>query len=155
MTLRSCFNFQVQLFIAGAFLLAVTLAHAQDKPPVAKIDPNLNEREDAYLNRQADAFLNQAQKTLLKFPPQYPEPSERFQGLLLLDAVLHDVHAAKRPPVQKFFHARMEAALKEIETTRVEEGAMIWKLYNMGFIVRTKTVTVAFDLVRGDSWTAL
>jgi L-ascorbate metabolism protein UlaG (beta-lactamase superfamily) len=28
---------------------------------------------------------------------------------------------------------------------------MIWKLYNMGFIVRTKTATVAFDLVSGDS----
>lgn len=137
--------------MAAALLLAVTHANAQDKPPTAKIDPNLNEREDAYLNRQAEAFLNQAQRTLLKFPPLYPEPSERFHGLLLLDAVLHDVHAAKRPPVQKFFHTRMAAALKEIETTRVEEGARIWKLYNMGFIVRTKTVTVAFDLVRGDS----
>jgi len=38
-----------------------------------------------------------------------------------------------------------------METTRVREGATIWKLYNMGFIIRTRTVTVAFDLVRGDS----
>ena len=135
-------------------LLCVSLwpaatAWAQAKPP--KVDPNLNEREDAYLNRQAETFLNQVQATLAGFPPQHPEPRERFLALLLLDAVLHDVHAAARPPVQKFFHARMQAALTEMETTRVENGARIWKLYNMGFIVRTKTATVAFDLVRGDS----
>ena len=130
-------------------LLSAASACAQAAPP--KVDPNLNEREDAYLNRQAEAFLNQAQQTLAQFPPQHPEPRERFLALLLLDAVLHDVHAAARPPVQKFFHARIESALKEMETTRGEDGARIWKLYNMGFIVRTKTATIAFDLVRGDS----
>jgi len=130
-------------------LLPAASACAQAKPP--KIDPNLNEREDAYLNRQAQVFLDQAQRTLAAFPPQQPEPRERFLALLLLDAVLHDVHAAARPPVQQFFHARMEAALKEMETTHDQDGARIWKLYNMGFIVRTRTSTIAFDLVRGDS----
>lgn len=142
---------RLRLLLAGALLLMILPAQGQPKPPLPRIDPNLNEREDAYLNRQAGAFLGQVQQTLLQFPPQYPEPRERFLGLLLLDAVLHDVQAAHRPPVQKFFRARMEVALQEIETRRVEAGAMIWKLYNMGFIVRTKTVTVAFDLVRGDS----
>lgn len=137
--------------LIATLLLVFTIVPGQESQPSPGGDPNLNERENAYLNRQAEAFLRQAQQTLHKFPPRYPEPNERFQALLLLDAVLHDVHAAARPPVQKFFHARMEAALKEIETTRVEEGARIWKLYNMGFIVRTKTVTFAFDLVRGDS----
>jgi len=37
------------------------------------------------------------------------------------------------------------------QLARGEDGARIWKLYNMGFIVRTKTATIAFDLVRGDS----
>lgn len=134
--------FWVSLLLGGSVC-------AQTNAP--KIDPNLNEREDAYLNRQAAAFLDQAQRTLAQFPPQYPEPSERYLGLLLLDAVLHDVHAAARPPVQNFFHARMKAALKEMTATHDEDGARIWKLYNMGFIVRTKTATIAFDLVRGSS----
>jgi L-ascorbate metabolism protein UlaG (beta-lactamase superfamily) len=135
--------------LLGVLLLPANPARAQAKPP--KVDPSLNEREDAYLNRQAEAFLGQAQRTLAEFPPQYPEPRERFLALLLLDAVLHDVHAAARSPLQKFFHARMEAALKEMETTHGEAGARIWKLYNMGFIARTRTATIAFDLVRGDS----
>jgi len=142
-------NFALLCFSFCALLSAAVSATAQSKPP--KIAPNLNEREDAYLSRQAEAFLNEARTTLARFPPQHPEPHERFLGLLLLDAVLHDVHAAARPAVQKFFHDRMETALKEMETTRVEEGARIWKLYNMGFVVRTKSATVAFDLVRGDS----
>jgi L-ascorbate metabolism protein UlaG (beta-lactamase superfamily) len=69
----------------------------------------------------------------------------------MVDAVLHDVYAAKRPAVQEFFHAQINSALKEIENTKVEEGAKIWKLYNHGFIVRTKSVTFAFDLVSGES----
>ncbi len=132
-------------------LLAMPAAHGQTNTPPPKVDSHLNEREDAYLNRQAAAFLSEVQTSLGKFPPRYPEPRERYLSLLLLDAVLHDVHAAQRSPVQRFFHARIASATEAIETTRVQEGAIIWKLYNMGFIVRSPTVTVAFDLVRGDS----
>jgi L-ascorbate metabolism protein UlaG (beta-lactamase superfamily) len=139
------------LTVMSTLLLGVAGARSAPLPSSPKVDPTLNEREDAYMNRQGEALLDQVQTTLLKFPPQHPEPSERYLALLLLDAVLHDVHAAQRPPVQKFFRARMESALREIETNRIDQGAMIWKLYNMGFIVRTKTATVAFDLVRGDS----
>lgn len=121
------------------------------EPDTKNINPNLDDKGNAYLDRQAEAFLKEASETFKKIPPQYPEPRERYLGLLLLDAVLHDVYAAYREPVQNFYHSRIEAALREIEGAQVEEGAMIWKLYNMGFIVRTPTVTLAFDLVRGDS----
>ena len=101
------------------------------------------------MNRQSDAFLNETSRTLRQHPPQHPEPRERYLALLLLDAVLHEQHAAQRPPVQAFFHNRIEAAVADMETTRVEVGARVWKLYNMGFVVRTKTVTLGFDLVSG------
>lgn len=139
------------LWLILAISLLANQAHGEETTQAQRIDPNLNQRGNDYLNRQAKAFLDQAQQILQKFPPQHPEPNERFQALLLLDAVLHDVHAAARPPIQHFYRTRMETVLKEIETTRVREGAMIWKLYNMGFIVRTKTVTLAFDLVKGES----
>jgi L-ascorbate metabolism protein UlaG (beta-lactamase superfamily) len=148
---RSLIRACLPLALLGGLLQAVPLAQGEPPSGPTKVDPHLNEREDAYLTRQANAFLEQAQLTLSKLPPQYPEPRERFQALLLLDAVLHDVHAAQRPPVQQFFRSRMETALRELETNRVDQGARIWKLYNMGFIVRTRTATVAFDLVRGSS----
>jgi L-ascorbate metabolism protein UlaG (beta-lactamase superfamily) len=114
-----------------------------------KADPRLTERDDAYLNRQAEALLAQVNKTLNGLPPRLPEPPERRLALLLLDAVLHDVYAPNRAPVQNFYHARVEAALDKMENTHLHEGAVIWKLYNHGFIVRTPTVTLAFDLYRG------
>jgi hypothetical protein len=135
-----------------AFLFTQSTGWAQsDQTLLLKIDPNLDGKEDAYLNRQAIFFLDRIERILLQYPPQYPEPGERYLALFLLDAVLHDVYAAYRPPVQKFFHSRMESVIQQIENAQVDEGAMIWKLYNMGFIVRTKTVTFAFDLVRGSS----
>jgi L-ascorbate metabolism protein UlaG (beta-lactamase superfamily) len=51
--------------------------------------------------------------------------------------------------VQQFFHARIERAVAEMEKTHPTEGLYIWKIYNHGFVVRTPTITVAFDLYRG------
>ena len=138
--------------MTAAWAVAVPSAGAwgESQSPGA-VDPRLNVREDSYLNRQAQALLDVVKETLTRCPPQYPEPNERRMALLLLDGVLHDVYAAHRPPVQQFFHAQLERALTAIENAHVTQGAMIWKLYNMGFIVRTQTATIAFDLVRGDS----
>jgi len=129
---------------------------AQEKTSAAPdstqlIDPRLNEIQNAFLNQQARALLALANETFTTHPPQQPEPAERRMALLLLDGVLHDVYAPQRPPVQAFFHSRLEHAVSGIETTTVDEGARIWKLYNHGFFVRTATVTVGFDLVRGHS----
>ena len=106
---------------------------------------------DGFFNRQAEATLDLVEKVLLRFPPALPEPLERRMVLLMVDGVLHDVAAPRRSAVQEFFHSRMEYALEEMATTRVKEGAVIWKLYNHGFVVRTSSVTIGFDLVRGYS----
>jgi len=41
--------------------------------------------------------------------------------------------------------------LHDIEQTKILEGTKVWKLYNMGFIFRTTSVTIAFDFVSGAS----
>lgn len=114
-------------------------------------DPGLSQDDDAYMNRQADAFLKEVNSILLAVPPQYPEPDNRRLALRLLDAVLHDIYAPNRVPLQNFYHERMERVAAELESTQVQEGAAIWKLYNHGFIVRTASVTLAFDVHRGAS----
>jgi len=106
---------------------------------------------DGFLNRQAEVTLELVRMALVGFPPAFPEPLERRMALLMMDGVLHDVTAPERHAVQEFFHSRMKHVLKELAETHVEMGAMIWKLYNHGFIVRTPTVSIAFDLVRGYS----
>ncbi len=112
-------------------------------------DPSLNERDNAFINRQAEALLGLVDDTLRGVPPQLPEPRERRLALWMLDAVVHDVYAPSRKPVQDFYHQRIARVADELETTTVKEGARIWMLYNIGYIVRTPSVTLAFDLHRG------
>lgn len=115
------------------------------------IDATLNQRENQFLNNQAEALLSQASEVFANYPPGWPEPAARRSALMLLDGVLHDVYAPQRPPVQQFFKTRIKQAIEEIEQTEISDGARIWKLYNHGFVIRTKSVTLGFDLIRGKS----
>jgi L-ascorbate metabolism protein UlaG (beta-lactamase superfamily) len=134
--------------LAVVAMLCVCLgAFAEDAP--APIDPRLSADDDAYMNRQAEALLAEVDDTLGRVLPQLPEPAERRLALRVMDGVVHDAYVAARPAAQDFYHKRMERAIAAMESTKVDEGATIWKLYNHGFVVRTATVTVGFDLQRG------
>ncbi len=113
-------------------------------------DPQLSQKDNDYLDRQAKVFLDTVQSVLSKNPAKIlPENRERVMAKLLMDAVFHEHFAAFRRPVQDFFRARVDQVIKELETTKVDKGVRIWKIYNMAFIARTKSVTIAFDLVSG------
>ena len=135
-------------FVGWLLVLVCTRAVGEGENAGA-VDPYLGKEDDAFFSRQAGALLDEVDKTLGDVPPRIPEPHERRLALLLLDAVVHEPYAPNRPEVQQFYHRRMERAVKEIEEKQVSEGAVIWRLYNHGFVVRTKTVTLAFDLYRG------
>jgi L-ascorbate metabolism protein UlaG (beta-lactamase superfamily) len=106
---------------------------------------------DGFINQQDKVTLNLVHEALEKYRPSLQEPKERKMAMLMLDGVLHEEKAAYRPAVQQFLRERIDLALTELEQTTVDKGAMIWKLYNHGFIIRTATVTFAFDLVRAHS----
>jgi len=139
--------------ITGLLVLITISCKAQNNQTKSSvlIDPTLNEIQNQFMDNQAEALLSQASKVFSDYPPNWPEPAARQSALLLLDGVLHDVYAPQRPPVQLFFKTRMREAIEEIEQTEIALGARIWKLYDHGFVIRTKTVTVGFDLIRGKS----
>jgi L-ascorbate metabolism protein UlaG (beta-lactamase superfamily) len=114
-------------------------------------DPQLSQKDNDYLDRQAKVFLDTVQSILTLYPPVLHEGRERGMAKLLMDAVFHEKYAAFRKPAQTFFHTEISQLIKELKETKVEKGAKIWKVYNMGFIVRTKSVTLAFDLVGGET----
>ena len=140
------------LFIFSHFTISTLKAQAYDKlEGGGKPDPQLSQKDNDYLDRQAKVFLDTIRSILIKYKPAIPENPERGMAKLLMDAVFHDHYAAYRKPVQVFFHTGTDSLIKELETTKIENGATIWKVYNMGFIVRTKSVTLAFDLARGET----
>jgi len=129
-------------------------AQFHDRPDRGgKPDPQLSQRDNDFIDRQDALFLDSVQSILSAYPPApaLQEARERSWAKLLMDAVFHDHFVAFRKPAQQFYHRRIGAAIQELENTRVNDGARIWKIYNMGFIVRTKSVTIAFDLVSGST----
>jgi L-ascorbate metabolism protein UlaG (beta-lactamase superfamily) len=104
-----------------------------------------------FFERQAQVSLASASDLLAKYPPGIGASVERRGALTILDQLLHDEEAGRRPAVQEFFHARIRQALGQIKTTRVLQGATLWKLYDHAFVLRTSTVTLAFDLTRAGS----
>ena len=115
-----------------------------------KPDPQLSQRDNDFIDRQDKVILDTVQSILVTNKPTFqPENRERTMAKLLMDAVFHDPYSAYRKPVQDFFHARIDLVINELENTKIDHGIRIWKLYNMAFIARTKSVTIAFDLVSG------
>lgn len=104
---------------------------------------------DGYLNQQARVSLDMVNRVLKQHPPALEQTLERKMALLLIDNVLHEEKAAYRPAVQDFLRIRIEQAIKEIGIEEVTEGAVIWKLYNHTFVVKTPSVTIGFDIQRG------
>lgn len=114
-----------------------------------KPDPQLSQKDNDFIDRQDKVFLDTVQSILKTNHPAIHDNLRRTTAKMLMDAVFHDRFAAYRKPVQQFFHDRVLEVLHELETTKVERGIRFWKIYDMGFIARTKSVTLAFDLVSG------
>ncbi len=96
-----------------------------------------------------DRSLRWTDYILENYPPGLTEHPLRRAALIRLDDILHIESAPRMDLVQAYYRRRMERVVAEIENTRVTEGLHVWKLYNMGFMVRSPRVTLAFDLVPG------
>jgi len=137
--------------IAAAFLASLWAQSQAPKKPYLSSDrraltaPELRDAPDEWIERS----LAWADDMLREYRPAMVEHPVRRAALIRLDDVLHIESAPEKPLVQKFYRARIERAVAEIENTRVASGARIWKLYNHGWFVRTPSVSVAFDIVPG------
>jgi beta-lactamase superfamily II metal-dependent hydrolase len=125
-------------------------------PDVSVVDPSWDTQNlYTYCNRQHEYSLQAVDTLLRQLRPGYPDPIDRRLAMVALDEALHygDPNAAHSVAVRDFLKKRLEVAVYELDNTTVTRGAVIWKLYNHAFVVRTPTVTFAFDLTRGFSLT--
>ncbi len=144
---------RIRILLAGLLVAALgpsPLAAQAEKPFIssprrALTAPELLDAPDEWIERS----LRWVDDILAKYPPALPEHPVRRAALIRLDDILHIESAPRKALVRDFYRARIEKAVREIEQTRVSEGMRIWKLYNHGFLVRTPTVSFAFDIVAG------
>lgn len=73
--------------------------------------------------------------------------SERQYALYLADALTHYPFPHEDALKELFFN-RYQKTIDSIRKTPVESGAVIWNVYSLSYIVKTKDITVAFDLTR-------
>lgn len=130
----------------------VTLGkHAGPHPPFVSssrrllVPPELSDAPDLWIKRS----LEWANYILNNYPPSLDDLPERRVALYRLDEILHIPSAPNKPLVHDFYRMRIERAIDEIERTQVREGIRVWKLYNAGFLVRTRSVSFTFDIVPG------
>ncbi len=138
--------------LACAAVMAMTVWGQAEKPYLssdrrAMTAPELKDAPDEWISRS----FQWVEEMLTEHKPAVVEHPVRRAALIRLDDVLHIESAPKKTLVQEFYRARMEKAVAEIEQTRVSSGMRIWKLYNHGWLVRTRTVSFAFDIVPGTS----
>jgi len=117
---------------------------------------NENDKEfwgsaESYLLRQTARTLDLVDKALVEFPPATGNGTTRRLALYNVDAVLHNTSFDKSEPLMDYVKSRMTKVIEGLKAPQ-EEGMTIYKLYNHGFIVHTKSATVAFDMVMGSTY---
>ena len=130
----------------GTLAAASTTSFAQTKSaePVAFWG-----KEDAYLLKQAAHMFSLADQALTENPPVVGAPTARKLALYNLDAMLHEVKYDNTEPFCDFIDSRIGKVIEDMKNP-VKKGVKIYKIYNDGFVARTKSVTIAFDVVRGE-----
>lgn len=101
---------------------------------------------EGYLEDQADVLFELIDKTLEEHPAS-PKPStERQLALASLDALVHDTRWDDSAQLHAFLDKRMERVAQELRKPFRKKGVELFKLYNDGFVVRSRSMTVGFDL---------
>lgn len=122
---------------------------------VIKEQPKKQSRAKAFMTSHWQHLLKSARDGIIEEPAKIVLPGQkvsavREKSLLLLDAVLHVGEAAEFLCVQNMLKENAATIVKELKASEVTDGVKVWKLYNMGFVVKSADVTVGFDLVRAE-----
>ncbi len=125
---------KVKLIVLMLFLSALT-AVAQTLSP----------KELEFLRIQ-DSVLSNKTEHFFDFDKPGYHSNERKEALFLIDAITHDPKPHNNA-IKDFFFNRIIKSLKSINATNVDSGVVIWNVYNMAYIVKSKDITIAFDLV--------
>ncbi len=137
-----CLLMFVCLAAASTGVMAQVQAQQKQKPKKFHGNP------EYYLEVQGDHIFKLVDQALDEFPPVEGPSTIRQSILYNLDALLHDTKFDNSEYLRDFCNSRMEKVVARLQTP-VKKGMEVYKIYNEGFVARTKSVSVAFDLVRG------
>ena len=83
-------------------------------------------------------------------PPDGTNWAKRRELLEAIDVPINAAHSnAWRRDIGALFKRQMDRAIAEITNARVTGGVRIWRMYNMGFVVKSAEATIGFDIHPG------
>jgi L-ascorbate metabolism protein UlaG (beta-lactamase superfamily) len=133
------------LLIVAAFCLTSVLSIAQP-PPAGRL--NYWRDVPGMINEQALLLTKEICEVLSKYPPSERLPvAERRLALYSLDALLHDPRLDTSVSIKSFIEDRHLQVLGFLKKPNAGKQIQVLKTYNHGFIVKTASLTIAFDLV--------
>ena len=103
-------------------------------------------KSEIYLAHETDVLLDLVDRTLAAYPPVPRPAAERQLALAALDAVLHQPRNDDSAALQAFLARRISRLPAELDSPLKKKGLDLWKVYNDGFIVRSRSLTLGFDL---------
>jgi L-ascorbate metabolism protein UlaG (beta-lactamase superfamily) len=106
-------------------------------------------KQEVYLNKQTEESFKLVNSLLSENPPSTKTPSlSRKSALNIMDQILHDTRLDGNEVLSTFMNGRLQDVLVDLRKP-ITKGIKVYKLYNDGFIVKSKKATVAFDMFRG------
>ncbi len=90
--------------------------------------------------------FSEIRENLLMHRPQTGDQQIRENSFYSIDGMVLSSYAQYHDEVLGFYRFMHNKAMIEIRTEIVEEGATVWQIYNHGFIVKTASVLLGFDL---------
>ena len=103
-----------------------------------------------FLQDQASSVFEKAYRVFAAHPPSINASDERKLALLSLDMLLHDTRLDHGTAFMSYMKNIISDLLSELQKAKpTGKEIRIFRFYNHGFIVKTPTVTVGIDLVRG------
>ncbi|MDP6543667.1 MAG: MBL fold metallo-hydrolase [Phycisphaerae bacterium] len=95
-------------------------------------------------------MLESSLRGLEAHPPNGANWARRRELLTAIDVPINARQTdAWRREVGAVFQRQVDRAIAEISAARITSGVRIWRMYNMGFVVKSAEATVGFDIHPG------
>lgn len=106
-----------------------------------------HKKPDYYLQVQSEECFKVVDEGLDAYPPVVGSTIERRLALYNLDYLLHDTTNDNSVAFCNFVASRLNKLIADLKRP-MKRDMRIYKIYNDAFIVRTKSVNIAFDISR-------
>ncbi len=90
--------------------------------------------------------FSEIKEIFLQERPQTGKLTIREDCFGSIDDLIIGTYPPLHPETKWFFRFMLEKAILEIRNENLIEGATIWQIYNHGFVVKTPSITMGFDL---------